>query len=44
MSWFTIAELSAPQLVHTKLMGDCAISGVMSNEYLSPQEHWIFMR
>jgi hypothetical protein len=39
MMWLMAAELSAPQLWHTKRMGERTISGVTSKEYFVPQAH-----
>jgi len=42
-SWLTYSDESSPQFGQTKRTGFCAISGVTSNLYFVPQEHWIFM-
>ena len=39
MMWLMAAELSAPQLWHTKRMGERTISGMTSKEYFVPQAH-----
>lgn len=41
--WFTISELSRPQLGQMNCTGFTAISGVMSKAIFVPQAHWIFM-
>jgi hypothetical protein len=43
MSSFTWSEESTPQLGQMNRTGLAALAGVTSNEYLAPQEHWIFM-
>jgi len=38
-----MSELSTPQFLQTNLIGERPISGVRSNAYFDPQEHWIFI-
>ena len=42
-NWVTNSDASTPQVEQTKCTGWCAISGVTSNVYFAPQEHWSFM-